>query len=299
MKTFVIAQHHGVFLTLQSLIDQGINDIVVIIPDSQVNKYNKMYEDNVSREEFKIFKDFDKRVKTFIDANDKTIELFIVDDFDISNTVTSILRIINTLEFKGKVACLMAGTVVLKDYREAVNSVATKPFNFCMSRVYQEDRHLSMYHMIGLPKVDKSVDVNFFVVDIDSMTENDFVSKDVQLLNNANATKRMNYISREFNAKDDPLLGNAISARQTVVHNLRSQSSYILNLWNKVIVQYDRQKSEEFFAYPYEYYGKYAEAVKDNLPVTTVHRIVKNGNESKKWVGGLVECIDIIDLINT
>ena len=43
MKTFVIAQHHGVFLTLNSMIENGIDDIHVIIPGSQVEKYNKMY----------------------------------------------------------------------------------------------------------------------------------------------------------------------------------------------------------------------------------------------------------------
>jgi len=299
MKTFVIAQHHGVFLTLQSLFNNNIDNIVVIIPESQISKYNKMYKENTSKQEFKIFEDFDKRVKRFIDNSGKNIDLFIVDDFDVANAVTSTIRTINTLEYKGYITCLMAGTIVLNDFRKEVKNSTDKTFGLCLSRVYQEDRHLSMYHMIGLPKVDKSLDINFFTVNMDNISENDILSNDIQLLNNASVTKRITHLPRKFNAKDDVLIGNAISARQTVVHNLRSQDSYVLNLWNKAISQYDRLKSEDFFAYPFEHYGKYAEAVKDNLPFTTAHRIIKNGNESRIWAGGLKECIDIIDLINT
>ena len=68
MKTLVIiATHHGAFLTIKSALKNSSHDkLVVIVPKSQVDKYNKMYEENIHKNsEFEIFKNYDKTITQF------------------------------------------------------------------------------------------------------------------------------------------------------------------------------------------------------------------------------------------
>ena len=171
MKTFVIAQHHGVFLTLNSMIENGIDDIHVIIPGSQVEKYNKMYNENSNNSEYAAFKDYDKAIGSFIKQQTISIQAFIYDDFDIRNTVQSTINAIHLTGCQEIVACVMAGSLVVNDYRDhAKQALLFKELGTCYSRVYQGHSQLSMYHMIGLPQVDRSMDVNFFIVDMSKIT---------------------------------------------------------------------------------------------------------------------------------
>lgn len=304
MKVFVIAQHHGVMLTLNSLLDSGIKDFSVIIPTSQVEKYNKMYNENTGNPDFEIFKNFDKRVKKFADLagveRGASISVFSADNFDVRNTVASMLNILRDGGITSeKVSCQMAGTITLKDYRSKAEQIVNNPFGFCFSRVYGRDRRLSMYHMLGLPKVDNSLDNNFFVIDMSKIENRHFVGNDRALLSEAQKNKQITYLPREFNFKDDILIGDAISARETVCHNLRASRGYNLNFWNKSMQPFERQKSEEIFGYPYDFYSKYAMLSREHLPQGTVNKIIENGSHTEKYVKDLRTCIDIIDLINT
>ena len=298
MKTFVIAQHHGVFLTLQSMADCGIDDIVVIVPGSQVEKYNKMYSDNLYNPEFECFENYDKKVNEFVKQKELDAKVFVYDGFDIRNTVTSTLRFISDYGHSKMAACILSGTIVIKDYRDSLQMEATtgQTFGACTSRVYQFHNQLSMYHMLGLPQKDSSIDVNFFVVDMSKITGNDLSQTDGQLLNNFVKTKALNYLSRKYNGKEDILIGSAISARQTIAHNLNIQDGFIINLWNKAIKTNSALKSEEIYGYPLNFYSKYAKQVAGYLPSSTVNKIVINGDETERCVGGLYECLDIIDL---
>lgn len=298
MKTFVIAQHHGVFLTLQSMLDCGIEDIIVIIPQSQVTKYNKMYSENPTDPEFQVFKDYDKKISEFIkQSGSSSIKAYIFDDFDIRNTAMSTLKFINAYGCSEIVACVMSGSIVLRDYADTMkNEMIMKTFGACMTRVYQNDKHLSMYHMLGLQQTDKSVDLNFFVVDASKIFNVNLNMSDSEYLSGLIKKNQLAYISREYNGKDDVLIGSAISARQTIAHQLRMQSGYVINIWNKSIKPTDLHKSEEIFGYPFSVYKKYAMKVNNLLPISTVNKIVANGNETEKWTGGLLECMDIIDL---
>ncbi len=297
MKTFVIAQHHGVFLTLKSMHDCNIDNIVIIIPGSQVEKYNKMYSENTSNPEFAPFNNYDKKIKEFVEQNGLHAEVFVYDDFDIRNTASSVLKFIDAYGCDGIVACILSGTVVIRDYRSSIREqMLMKEIGACMSRVYQNHPQLSMYGMLGLPQSDKSVDLNFFIFDMSKIKPNQLQMSDSELLNDATKRKQMGYIAREFNGKDDVLIGTAISARQTIAHNLRIQAGFIINLWNKSIKGNAQLKSDEIFGYPLNYYSKYARQVSDYLPKSTVDKIVNNGNETERWTSGLYECLDIIDL---
>lgn len=297
MKTFVIAQHHGVFLTLQSMHDCGINDIVVIVPESQVNKYNKMYSERPSDPEFEAFREYDKKVSDFVKSRNIDAKVFVFDDFDIRNTVISTLKFIDAFGCSEVVACILSGSVVINDYRDtAKGAIMFNTFGACMSRVYQNHPHLSMYHMVGLPQTDKSIDVNFFVVDMTKVHPNFLRGSDGDFLNALSKAKQLAHLPREFNGKDDPLIGTAISARQTIGHNLKIQNGYVVNLWNKSIRPNDILKSEEIYGYPFNIYSKCVKTVQSYLPKSTVSKIIANGDETERVTGGLYECLDIIDL---
>ncbi len=297
MKTFVIAQHHGVFLTLKSMHDCGINNITVVVPGRQVDKYNKMYYEKPTDPEYQAFQNYDKKIKEFVTNNNIDAKIFVYDGFDIRNTVTSTLRFINDYGCSEIVACILSGALVIKDYRNSVrDQLLMKEIGACTTRVYQNHNQLSMYHMIGLQQIDRSLDVNFFAVDMTKIKPAQLQMDDGALLNDATKRKQLAHITREFNGKDDPLIGTAISARQTIAHNLKIQAGFIVNLWNKSIKGPGQLKSEEIFGYPFNYYSKYVSEVGSYLPKSTVDKIINNGEETEKWTSGLYDCLDIIDL---
>lgn len=297
MKTFVIAQHHGVFLTLKSMHDCGIDDIVVIIPGCQVEKYNKMYLEKPNDPEYGAFQNYDKKISEFIKHNNIKAEAFVYDDFDIKNAVCSAIKFVELYGCREIVTCLLSGTIVIKDYRDSIrDQLVAKEIGACMSRVYQAHNQLAMYHMLGLPQSDKSLDINFFAIDMTKIKPGQADQGDGLLLNDCSKRKQLVHLPREYNGKDDVLIGTAISARQTIAHNLRIQAGYVVNLWNKSIKGPGQLKSEEIFGYPFNYYSKYVRQVGDYLPKSTVNKIINNGEETEMWTNGLYECLDIIDL---
>jgi hypothetical protein len=297
MKTILIAQHHGTFFTLNSLKEKGITDVTIIIPGSQVNKYNDMYNNNSSNPEYKPFEKYDNLVSSFLKKNNLNYKAYVVEDFDVRNTLVSTLKVIADLGYQEIVACILSGTVVNKDYRStAKEALNFKTFGMCYSRVYHGHNQLSMYHMLGLPQHDPSLDLNFFIVDMSKIKLSDLQKGDGELLSESVKKKQVNIIGREYNGKDDALIGTAISARQTIAHNLKIQSGYIVNLWNKSIKANSLLKSEEFYGYPLNIYSTLGANLDGYLPKSTLDKIITNGKETEKLTSGLYECLDIIDL---
>lgn len=297
MKTIVIAQHHGTFFTLNSLKENNIDDVIIIIPGSQVAKYNKMYNDNPNNLDFKAFKDYDKLISSYLKANNLDYKAYVVDDFDVKNMFVSTLNVLSDLGLQEIVTCILSGALVNKDYRPWVrDTLQHKTFGLCYSRVYQTHNQLSMYHMIGLKQQDLSLDLNFCIVDMSKVNSQQLAMSDSQLLSEATKKKQVCVISRQFNGKDDALIGTAISARQTIAHNLKIQSGFITNLWNKCIKSNEALKSEEFYGYPLNFYSRYSVNLHGYLPASTLRKIKINGDETEKLTSGLYECLDIIDL---
>jgi hypothetical protein len=84
--------------------------------------------------------------------------------------------------------------------------------------------------------------------------------------------------------KHDVLIGTAISARETVMHNIKASKSFVINFWMPAIKKYEDLYPEETFGYPFDIYLDYAEQVEDYLPASTYNRIKQNGEATKYWI---------------
>tara|TARA_R110000868_G_scaffold137027_1_gene350391 strand:- start:1805 stop:2680 length:876 start_codon:yes stop_codon:yes gene_type:complete len=282
MKTLVIiAAHHGSFLTIKSALKNSSHDkLIVLVPRSQVDKYNKMYEENIHKSsEFEIFKDYDKLVTNFCGT-----EVFVVDDWDSNNTVSSTIDVLRGLESKGNHFVVGAGLLILTDpfTPQLLEKLNDKRIIIGKTRVYGEDKRLNMYHMIGMPREDQGFDANVFAVNVDLFEE--IPTTDSKLIQDSIFVKKMEKLPRGFNMKHDPLIGTAISARETVMHNVRSVQACIINFWMPAIKKYEDLYSEETFGYPFDVYLDYAEQVEDYLPASTYNRIKQNGEATKYWI---------------
>jgi len=282
MKTLVIiASHHGSFLTIKSALKNSSHDkLIVLVPRSQVDKYNKMYKENIHKNsEFEIFKDYDKLVTKFC----KT-EIFVVDDWDSNHTVSSTVDVLRGLESKGKHFVVGAGLLILTDpfTPQLLEKLDDKRIIIGKARVYGEDKRLNMYHMIGLPREEQGFDANVFALNVDLFE--DIPATDLKLIQDSIFVKKMEKLPRGFNMKHDPLIGTAISARETVMHNIKSAQACVINFWMPAIKKYEDLYPEETFGYPFDIYLDYAEQVEDYLPESTYNRIKQNGEATKYWI---------------
>lgn len=282
MKNLVIiASHHGSLLTIKSALRNSSHDkLIVLVPRSQVDKYNKMYEENIHKNaEFAIFKDYDKLVTNFCGT-----EVFVVDDWDQNNTVSGTIDVLRGLESKGKHFVVGAGLLILTDpfTPQLLEKLDEKRIIIGKTRVYGEDRRLNMYHMIGMPKEEQGFDANVFAVNVDLFE--DIPITDLKLIQDSIFVKKMEKLPRGFNMKHDPLIGTAISARETVMHNVKSAQACVINFWMPAIKKYEDLYPEETFGYPFDIYLDYAEQVEDYLPASTYNRIKQNGEATKYWI---------------
>jgi hypothetical protein len=282
MKTLVIiAMHHGSLLTIKSALRNSSHDkLIVLVPRSQVDKYNKMYDENIHKNaEFAIFKDYDKLVTNFCGT-----EVFVVDDWDQNNTVSGTIDVLRGLESKGKHFVVGSGLLILTDpfTPQLLEKLDEKRIIIGKTRVYGEDRRLNMYHMIGMPKEEQGFDANVFAVNVDLFE--DIPTTDLKLIQDSIFVKKMEKLPRGFNMKHDPLIGTAISARETVMHNVKSAQACVINFWMPAIKKYEDLYPEETFGYPFDIYLDYAEQVEDYLPASTYNRIKQNGEATKYWI---------------
>lgn len=282
MKNLVIiASHHGSLLTIKSALRNSSHDkLIVLVPRSQVDKYNKMYEENIHKNaEFAIFKDYDKLVTNFCGT-----EVFVVDDWDQNNTVSGTIDVLRGLGSKGKHFVVGAGLLILTDpfTPQLLEKLDEKRIIIGKTRVYGEDKRLNMYHMIGMPREENGFDANVFAVNVDLFE--DIPTTDLKLIQDSIFVKKMEKLPRGFNMKHDPLIGTAISARETVMHNVKSAQACVINFWMPAIKKYEDLYPEETFGYPFDIYLDYAEQVEDYLPASTYNRIKQNGEATKYWI---------------
>lgn len=276
MKTLVIlAYHHGAFLTIESAKQNSNHDeMIVLIPRSQIEKYSSMYEENKSNPEYACFKDYQEKMTEFAGCKS-----FILEEFDMSNPISSVSEALMATERKGVHFVIAAGTLVLKDpfTEEVLEALTEKKVGVSCVRVYNDNPRLNMYQMLGMGNHNGGLDGNVFALNIDlfdRVYDND----------SALTSEKRFWLDRKYNMRNDYLIGTAISARESVQHGVKATKSNIINFWSIAMKKYDTLYAEETFSYPLDYYSAYAEKVKFYLPESTYNKIIENGEKTKYWI---------------
>lgn len=244
MKALVIAQHHGAFLTLESLLGK-VEEIVVVIPQAQLNKYAEFPEPE--------FRNYGENLKAYCKKN--KIECWT------TVALESPRAILESINKTGKWVVLAAGSLYQEFDEQKLVGYANAA---CIGRVFERDQRLAMYHMVGLPAEDTKRHL-----------QNHFLNLDMQV--------RERTMSNYAVARPDPLIGQAISALECVRLRSASKKSAILAFWMTAISRTVTQ--QEYVAYPLDEYTRYAKKVKKLLPVATYDTIIENASESARWRG--------------
>lgn len=242
MNALVIAQHHGAFLTLQSLIGK-VDEVVVVIPQSQLNKYAGFPE--------KVFQDYGKNMQAYCKKHGFKCW--------IAAALESPRAILESLEKRGKWVVLAAGALYQGIDEGKLTGYAGA---YVKGRLFDRDNRLSMYGMIGLPPVDESVHkANLFV--------------------NMDMHARERELAPMAIGRVDPLIGSALSALECLRIRTASSKSAVLHYWMAAINR--THTEVEYLSYPFDEYAKYAKPVKKFLPATAFEVIVENGAQSARY----------------
>jgi len=254
MNFLVMAQHHGAFITLESIPKDS--NVVVFVPQSQIDKYSGFPEP--------VFKNYFANLKKYCDK--KGYELYIV-EHSRDNMFTFCSESLFQIGKKGVWAVLPAGAI----YQSTPN-MAGKRAAFVRGRVFDKDRRLAMYSMIGLPENDPYINNAAFFLNLDEIPVGSF--KDSLMLSGGDVVE----LGSMGIGRPDPLVGKALSALECLRMRTKSIKSHVLYYWMQVIAR--KHAEQEFLAYPFEQYAVYAKKVKKQLPESTYEVIVQNSEQS-------------------
>lgn len=263
MNALVIAQHHGAFITLESL-PPTIGRVVVCVPKSQIEKYST-FDDPIFTDYFKNMKKYCKK---------KGFELYEIETVR-DNLFCSYSEVLKELEATGIWAVMVAGAIYGVDIDEA--SLSDKTTAFVRGRLFDKNKRLSMYGMIGLPPSDPFINNSNFFLNMDVLTEEGIPFKDSILLTSQNTLE----LAPMAIARPDPLIGQAISSVECLRIRTKSSRSNILYFWMQCITK--KHLEQEFVAYPFDEYGKVAKKVKKYLPEATYNVITENALQSSVY----------------
>lgn len=276
MKTLVIlAYHHGAFLTIESARENSKHDhMIVLIPRSQVEKYDRMYEENKTNPEYAAFQNYKQRLTDF--ANTET---YVLEEFDMENPISTVSEALMATERKGVHFVVGAGTLILKDpfTEDLMDTLQEKKVGVSSVRVYHDNPRLNMYHMLDMGNHNGGIDGNVFALNMDLFEQ-------VYHNDNILSSEKRFWLDRKYNMRNDYLIGTAISARESVQHGVKAVKSYVINFWSTAMKKYETLYAEETFSYPLDYYSAYAEKVKHYLPEPTYNKIIENGEKTKYWI---------------
>lgn len=258
MNALVIAQHHGAFLTLQSLLGK-VDRIVAFLPQSQLDKYAGFVESPV-------FLNYGKNMKAFCKKH--KIELHIMQPIA-TNPVTTYLEALRSIDATGVWAVLSAGSI-FKSFPDMEDAAVLST----IGRVFDADKRLSMYHMLGLQLRDHTANTSNFFVDIDKVQ---LGFNDIQLFSG----KGFSEMKPMAVARPDVLVGAALSALECIRLRTKSNNSNVLNYWMKSITK--QQDDLEPASYPYDEYALLAKTVRRLLPAGTYNVIVENGAAAAEY----------------
>ena len=247
-KIVVIAHHHGAFLTLNSVFqDEEVEQLIVVIPNSQVEKYSGFSE--------KAFVDFDKNLKKFVRKHRPDAEIYVVDDSIPMSRFHRTTGILEELGEKGSWLVLLAGAIYNPNAEWAANIRQT--IAACTSRCFSGPN--DMYAMIG-------VEVNGYSSDVFYVNMDREVQIDIQKLP-----------STAF-GRQDALIGEALSSVECLRWSAHCSKAVASSFWMKAISK--KLTQDEYVAYPFDIMVPHAKATKKWLPEGAYNQILSNAEES-------------------
>lgn len=239
MKYIVNAHHHGAFLTIRQLTEWDL-DFVVMVPQSQVDKYSTM--------EGAEFKNFLSNIKK---ASKKKPVVIYTD----ANWVLGANRILEERGETGMWMALQAGSLLLG--YGAKFKTATR-FGMVPKRVHPKFKRL--YVMLGEKEVDDTVYTNVFFINMD--------------VNKPGVSK----VDSNLIMRPDVLYGRSFGTTWCVRYREMTRESLAMSFWMELIRRDDVRG--EIVAYPFNIYGEYAKPVKKYLPQETYDLIQERSIET-------------------
>lgn len=251
MNVLVIATHHGAFLTLQQLKQWKIDNVTVVIPQSQIDKY-KTFDGEV-------FTNYMQNMKKFCG---RKIPLYVSDDWKPNNKLRAAYNFIHTIGGTGKWVVLEAGSLLGAKHH---TYPSTSTFGVVHARVHPKMKKL--YRMLGQEESSDVICASSFFINMDD------------------ASMRVSYIDPTLVHRPDILFAQSFGTMWCIRYRQMVYKCFTVNFWMEAIRS--KQEQGELVAYPYDFYMTYAKKVKKYLPETTYNNILANGTQTE-WLAELV-----------
>lgn len=283
VNILVIANHHGAFLTLQSIIDHidDVDEVMVIIPTSQIEKYGK--------ESDPIFTGFKDNIIKFA-KKIHNAKIFI-GDYDPQNPVTFCNAYLE--ESCGTWLMLNAGSLFngITGWQPRIDSMETLLYGITKDRIYQKIPNMDMYHMVGFGPPAPWDDHYKGSMLINANKLSPHPVPEIMALQNSASNGTLKLMPNFMFAHPDSLVTLALGARDIVAFNARSTHALTMNFWAPAITPPERLEDECFHGFPLDKYGETAKKVKKFLPVKSYNNIIANAKQTHDWVSGLRELV--------
>ncbi len=252
MNVLVIATHHGAFLTLQQLKQWKYKNVVVVIPQSQIDKY--------SRYDGAVFKNFEKNIRKFCG---KKWQVYVDVDWDAKQKIKEAYAFLKFAGKTGKWLVLESGALLGGRHAHGF-----PPFNTTYGVTYQRvyPRLTKLYTMLGEPEESKKLCTSSFFVNLD------------------NPAQTVTYLPGEVFHRADTLYEQSFGMLSCIRYQQMVAEAWTVNFWMEAIKP---TEASERVAYPFDWYAAYAEPVKKYLPKQTYDAIMKNA-ELTWWMEELV-----------
>lgn len=257
MNVLVIATHPGVFLTIAQLklfLKPNNLNVVVAIPQSQIDKYATFEED--------VFKNYTKHVKK---ACGKRIKVY-TSEWDLSKKLESSHDFLSGIEATGEWLVLEAGAFLGPSFHKAeFQKDAT--FGVVYNRVHP--KFTKLYTMLGQPEDSRTIWLGAFYVNMDV------------------PNKRVKIVDSDNFHRPDILYKMSFGPLWCIRYHREAKDCIAMNFWMDAIR--GKQETGELIAYPYAKYLAWLEKIDSKLiPKQTYDNMVKNGLYSE-WLEDLVQ----------
>lgn len=282
VNAVVIGSHHGCFLTLQSIRDhlEDFEKVVVLVPNTQLEKYSKMAEP--------IFNGFESHLKKYMKKNIPDANSYVIQDPNFLHApVLTVSVIMNELHASGIWIVIQAGAIyngMTGKWNEEVHSTKMESciLGFTNYRSYDMSPKYNMYNMIGagdnLP-LERKFNKQTFLLNMDNLklingeSDGEFI---------ANLKAPTNYIcklNQLMFTRSDELFGVALPEYEVCAHGAHSVKSLCMQYWVNAMTHIDDLRIEDLHAAPLDIYAAIAKKVKRLLPADTYKKMVTNGKE--------------------